>query len=73
MFSKQVDGESHKTKYTNDHDNRVMELKCDGGADAGKTTGTYTYIDGAYGLNNATPLVKKITQNSVSFEYAYDN
>ena len=42
------------------------------GADAGKLTSTYEYVDGGYGTNSTTPLVKKIAQNGVSFEYEYD-
>ena len=45
--------------------------KC--GADAGKVTSTYEYVDGGYGTNSSTPLVKKITQNGISFEYEYDS
>ena len=41
-------------------------------ADAGKLTSTYEYVDGGYGTNSTTPLVKKIAQNGVSFEYEYD-
>ena len=43
------------------------------GADAGKLTSTYEYVDGGYGTNSSTPLVKKITQNGISFEYEYDS
>ena len=42
------------------------------GTDAGKLTSTYTYVDGGYGANSTTSLAKKITQNGISFEYAYD-
>ena len=42
------------------------------GVDAGKLTSTYEYVDGGYGTNSTTPLVKKIAQNGVSFEYEYD-
>ena len=95
MFSEQAGSESHKTEFVYDRDNRVTELKYDGGAhkvnytydelgrvasrvaecgtDAGKLTSTYTYVDGGYGTNSTTPLVKKITQNGISFEYAYDS
>ena len=30
-------------------------------------------MDGGYGTNSTTPLVKKITQNGISFEYEYDS
>ena len=30
-------------------------------------------MDGGYGTNSTTPLLKKITQNGISFEYAYDS
>lgn len=42
------------------------------GADAGKLTSVYTYVDGGYGTNSTTPLVKKIDQAGIPFEYVYD-
>ena len=53
----------------------VLRIKVDStecGADAGKLTSTYEYVDGGYGTNSTTPLVKKITQSGTSFEYTYD-
>ena len=95
MFSEQAGGDSHKTEFAHDRDNRVTELKYDGsahrvnytydelgrvasrvaecGSDAGRLTSTYEYVDGGYGTNSTTPLVKKITQNGISFEYEYDS
>ena len=94
MFSEQAGGDSHKTEFAHDRDNRVTELKYDGsshrvnytydelgrvkirtvecGEDAGKVTNIYTYVPGGYGVNSSTPLVKKIAQNGISFEYEYD-
>ena len=37
-----------------------------------KLTSTYEYVDGGYGTNSTIPLVKKIAQNGISFEYEYD-
>ena len=52
---------------------RVTARTAECGNTAGKLTSTYTYVDGAYGTNSTTPLVKKITQNGISFEYEYDS
>ena len=49
----------------------VNSAECSGAA--GKLTSSYEYVDGAYGTNSTTPLVKKITQNGISFEYEYDS
>ena len=60
-------------KYTYDSLGRVSARVVENGTDAGKLTSTYEYVDGGYGTGSTTPLVKKITQNGVSFEYAYDS
>ena len=69
----QYDGSAHKVGYTYDALGRVSSRVAECGADAGKLTSTYTYVDGGYGTNSTTPLVEKITQNGISFEYTYDN
>ena len=51
----------------------VLDYVTECGTDAGKLTSSYEYVDGAYGTNSTTPLMKKITQNGISFEYAYDS
>lgn len=58
--------------YTYDELGRVATRVAECGTDAGKLTSSYEYVDGGYGTNSTTPLVKKITQNGISFEYAYD-
>ena len=55
------DGGAHKVNYTYDELGRVASRVAECGADAGKLTSTYTYVDGGYGTNSTTPLVKKIT------------
>ena len=69
----QYDGSAQKVNYTYDELGRVATRVAECGADAGKLTSSYTYGDGGYGTNSTTPLVKKITQNSISFEYEYDS
>ena len=66
------DGSAQKVNYTYDELGRVASRVAECGADAGKLTSTYEYVDGGYGTNSTTPLVKKITQNGISFEYEYD-
>ncbi len=68
----QYDGSAHKVSYTYDALGRVSSRVAECGVDAGKLTSTYTYVDGGYGTNSTTPLVKKITQEGISFEYEYD-
>ena len=65
-------GGSNKVKYTYDNLGRVSTRVVENGTDAGKLTSTYEYADGGYGTGSTTPLVKKIIQNGISFEYAYD-
>ena len=67
------DGGSQKVNYTYDELGRVATRLAECGADAGKLTSAYEYVDGGFGTNSTTPLVKKIAQNGVSFEYAYDS
>ena len=59
--------------YGYDELGRVTTRTAECGAAAGKLTSTYTYVDGGFGTNSTTPLVKKITQNGISFEYEYDS
>ncbi len=67
------DGGSQTVNYAYDELGRVATRVVECGADDGKLTSTYSYVDGGYGTNSTTPLVKKITQNGISFEYTYDN
>ena len=88
------DGETHRSSYTYDNDNRITEITYDNTSDqkvsynyddlgrvASRTvtsgtnvqTTTYTYVDGGYGTNSTTPLVKTITQPGICFDYEYDN
>ena len=67
------DGGAHKVAYTYDELGRLKTRTAECGADAGKLTSTYEYVDGGYDTNSTTPLVKKIAQNGVSFEYEYDS
>ena len=69
----QYDGGAQKVSYAYDAIGRVSSRVAECGADVGKLTSTYSYVDGGFGTNSTTPLVKKITQNGVSFEYAYDS
>ena len=67
------DGDTQKVSYGYDELGRVTTRTAECGAAAGKLTSTYTYVDGGFGTNSTTPLVKKITQNGISFEYEYDS
>ena len=66
-------GGSDKVKYTYDSLGRVSTRVVENGTDAGKLTSTYTYVAGGYGTGSTTPLVKKIDQPQIPFEYTYDN
>ena len=72
MTEIQYDGGAQKVSYIYDAIGRVSSRVAECGADAGKLTSTYSYVDGGFGTNSTTPLVKKITQNGISFEYEYD-
>ena len=69
----QYDGAAQKVSYAYDDLGRVTTRTAECGTDASKLTSAYEYVDGGYGTNSTTPLVKKITQNGISFEYAYDS
>ena len=69
----QYDGGAQKVSYTYDAIGHVSSRVTECGAEAGKLTSNYEYVDGGYGTNSTTPLVKKITQNGISFEYEYDS
>ena len=66
-------GGSDKVKYTYDSLGRVSTRVVENGTDAGKLTSTYTYVAGGYGTGSTTPLVKKIDQAHIPFEYEYDS
>ena len=66
------DGGSQKVNYTYDELGRVATRVAECGADAGKLTSAYEYVDGGYGTNSTTPLVASISQAKIPFEYAYD-
>ena len=68
----QYDGGAQKVSYVYDALGRVTARTAECGTDASKLTSAYEYVDGGYGTNSTTPLVKKITQNGISFEYEYD-
>ena len=59
--------------YTYDALGRVSARTAECGVAAGNLTSAYEYVEGGYGTNSTTPLVKKITQNGISFEYTNDN
>ena len=66
----QYDGGAQKISYVYDALGRVTIRTAECGAEAGKLLiSNYEYVDGGYGTNSTTPLVKKITQNGISFEY----
>ena len=65
------DGDTQKVSYGYDGPVTTRTAEC--GADTGKLTSSYSYVDGGFGTNSTTPLVKKITQNGISFEYEYDS
>ena len=69
----QYDGAAQKVSYAYDDLGRVTTRAAECGPDASKLTSAYEYVDGGYGTNSTTPLVKKITQNGISFEYEYDS
>ena len=69
----QYDGAAQKVSYAYDDLGRVTTRAAECGPDASKLTSVYEYVDGGYGTNSTTPLVKKITQNGISFEYEYDS
>ena len=67
------DGDTQKVSYGYDELGRVTTRTAECGAAAGKLTSSYTYVDGGFSTNSTTPLVKKIAQNGISFEYEYDS
>ena len=66
------DGDDQKVSYAYDSLGRIASKTSECGADAVRLTSTYEYAEGGCGENSTTPLVKKITQNGISFEYTYD-
>lgn len=60
-----------KVAYTYDNLGRVVSRVVTSGTNVQTTT--YEYVDGGYGTNSTTPLVKSITQPGICFDYAYDN
>ena len=69
MTALTYDDDTQKVSYGYDELGRVTTGTAECGADAGKLTSSYSYVDGSFGTNSTTPLVKKITQTGISFEY----
>ena len=69
----QYDDANHKVNYTYDTLGRINERKVTN--DSNVYTSSYQFVQGdenLYGTGATTPLVKKITQNGIGFEYTYD-
>ncbi len=66
-------GGNDKVKYTYDELGRVSSRTVENGTDAGRVATAYTFVSGGYGANSTTPLVQKISQPLIPFEYTYDN
>lgn len=63
--------EQNKVAYSYDDLGRVVARAVTSGDNT--QTATYTYVEGGYGANSTTPLVKTIAQPGICFDYAYDN
>ncbi len=59
--------------YTYDNLGRVSNRVVENGTDEGKLASAYEYVEGGYGDGSTTPLVQKINQPQIPFEYAYDS
>ena len=70
----QYDGDSQKVEYVYDGLGRITSRKVTNGSSVYNTQ--YEFVTGdttKYGTGATTPLVKKITQPGMNFEYEYDN
>lgn len=65
-------GGSDKVKYAYDNLGRISSRTVETSNAAGNLTSTYSYVAGGYGTGSTTPLVAKISQPKIPFEYAYD-
>lgn len=63
-------GDNQTVTYTYDGLGRVSERSANAGGTA--VTTAYTYLDGAYGSNSTTPLVRTMTQAGTELTYTYD-
>lgn len=63
-------GDNQTVTYTYDGLGRVSERSANAGGTAVRTA--YTYLDGAYGSNSTTPLVRTMTQAGTELTYTYD-
>ena len=64
---------AHKAAYTYDSMNRISKRVVTNGS--ATFTSDYTYAPGGYGsstVNSTSPLISKITQPEIPFEYTYD-
>ena len=66
-------GGNDTVHYTYDNLGRVSNRVVENGTDEGKLTSTYEYVEGGYGDGSTTPLVQKINQPQIPFEYTYDS
>ena len=66
-------GGNDKVHYTYDNLGRVSDCVVENGTDEGKLASAYEYVEGGYGDGSTTPLVQKINQPQIPFEYAYDS
>ena len=66
-------GGNDKVKYTYDNLGRVSGRIVENGTDAGKVEAAYTFVAGGHGDGSTTPLVEKIDQPQIPFEYTYDS
>lgn len=66
-------GGNDKVKYTYDNLGRVSGRIVENGTDAGKVEAAYTFVAGGHGDGSTTPLVEKIDQPLIPFEYTYDS
>ena len=66
-------GGNDKVHYTYDNLGRVSNRIVENGTDEGKLTSAYEYVEGGYGDGSTTPLVQKINQPQIPFEYTYDS
>ena len=66
-------GGNDKVHYTYDNLGRVSNRVVENSTDEGKLASAYEYVEGGYGDGSTTPLVQKINQPQIPFEYTYDS